>query len=73
MGCTTPYYPHAFYTLLSSWQDNPPIPIQLYITTETIYKTVQLDHSMRENRLKSAQDLTLKQLYSTENITVPFI
>ena len=24
MGYTTPYYPHAFYALLSSWQDNPP-------------------------------------------------
>ena len=28
MGYTTPYYPHAFYTLLSSWQDNPPPPPQ---------------------------------------------
>ena len=45
MGYTTPYYPHAFSTLLSSWQDNPPLPIQLYITTYCLSATIVTEYA----------------------------
>ena len=41
MGYTTPYYPHAFYTLLFSWQDNPP-PLSQY--SYKILLTIVISH-----------------------------